>query len=331
VTGIAQQDAVGKLATDVYQSESAPYLEEYSRVALTGNPYEFTVYYPPMDKYFMISAVSPQHGQFATITTDITAIKQIQEVVSAKNRELENYLFVASHDLRSPLVNIQGFSQRLQKQTDSITQILSEYPLDSDIQQKIEKITKEGIPKSLDFIFTNVSKMDTLINGLLKISRTGRVKMSIQEIEMNTLIQNVIRALSFQIEEAGADIVVENLPDCYGDAALLDQLFANIIGNALKYRDKERQLVITIDAQTHYNKVLYSVHDTGIGIAQRHLEKIWDVFYQVDSQSPEAGEGIGLSIVKRIIDKHKGKIRVESEEGKGSVFYIELPGYEFSE
>ncbi len=331
VTGIKKDDAAGKLATEVYQGESAPYLEEFSRVAFTGESYEFTIYYPPMDKHFMISVVSPQKGQFATVTTDITAIKQIQDVIFAKNKELENYLYVASHDLRSPLVNIQGFSQRLKKQTDAIKQALSGYPLETDIQQTIEKITDEGIPKSLDFIFTNVSKMDTLINGLLKISRTGRVNMTIQKIDMNNMLENVMRAFNFQLEEAAADVVVEHLPDCYGDVALLNQLFSNIIGNALKYRDNDRQLVVTVTAQTQYNKVTYSIQDTGIGIAQRHLEKIWDVFYRVGSQSPEAGEGIGLSIVKRIVDKHKGKIRVESEAGKGSVFSIELPGHEFSE
>jgi signal transduction histidine kinase len=284
-----------------------------------------------MDKHFIISVISLQKGQFATITTDITAMKQSQDAISAKNKELENYLYVASHDLRSPLVNIQGFSQRLQKQTNSIIQLLSEHPLETDIQQKIEKITGEGIPKSLDFIFTNVSKMDTLINGLLKISRTGRMNMSIQKINMNDLLEKIIRTFSFQIEEAKADIVVEHLPECYGDAVMLNQLFSNIIGNALKYRDKDRPLVITVTAQPRYNNVRYSIQDTGIGIAQRHLEKIWDVFYQVDSQSPEAGEGIGLSIVKRIVDKHKGKIRMESQEGKGSVFYVELSRKEFSE
>ena len=330
-TGIQKEDAVGKLATEVYQAKTAPYLEEYSRVALTGEPYEFTVYYPPMDKYFMISTVPLQKGQFATITTDITAMKQSQDAIFAKNKELENYLFVASHDLRSPLVNIQGFSQRLQKQTNSIKTLLCECPLEPNIQQQIEKITGEGIPKSLDFILTNASKMDTLINGLLKISRTGRAKISIQKINMNSLMEKIIRDLSFQIEEARGKVVIEDLPDCYGDAVLLDQLFSNIIGNALKYRDKERQLIISIAAQARYNKVIYSIRDTGIGIALRHLEKIWDVFYQVDSQSSESGEGIGLSIVKRIVDKHKGKILVESEEGTGSVFSIELPGYEFSE
>ncbi len=155
--------------------------------------------------------------------------------------------------------------------------------------------------------------------------------MSVHKIDMNSLLTNIIRALSFQIEEADAQVVVDTLPDCYGDADLLDQLFTNIIGNALKYRNIDRRLVVTMTAQTAYNNVVYRIHDTGVGIAQRHLDKIWDVFYQVDSQSPKAGHGIGLSIVKRIVDKHKGKISVESEEGQGSAFSIELPVHEFSE
>jgi len=262
---------------------------------------------------------------------DITEIKQMQNTLVAKNKELENYLYVASHDLRAPLVNIQGFSQRLQKQTDAIKKALSEYPPEPQIKQQIEKMTDEGIPKSLNFILTGASKMDALIKGLLKISRTGKVKMTIQKIDMNKMMEKIIRAFHFQIEKAAAETVVEKLPDCYGDAAMLDQLFSNLFGNALKYRDENKQLVVSVAALTRYDKIIYSIKDTGVGIAPRHLEKIWDVFYQADSQAPEAGEGIGLSVVKTIADKHKGTIRVESEEGRGSVFYIELPKNEFAE
>ncbi len=331
ITGIRREDAIGKLATKIYQTETAPYLEEYSRVALTGEPHEYTTYYAPMDKHFMISVVSPQKGQFATITTDITALKQIEAIVSAKNKELESYLYVASHDLRSPLVNIQGFSQRLQKQTNAIKQAMAECSLDPETRQQIETITDKNIPQSLDFIFTNVSKMDTLISGLLQISRTGRVQMTITAIDMNALIKSVVQAFSFQIDETATQVRVKKLPPCYGDEKLLNQLFSNIISNALKYRDTDRPLVVTISGQAQYNKVVYRIKDTGIGLAPRYREKIWDVFYRVDARAPEAGEGIGLSIVKRIVDKHKGRVWVESEAGKGTEFYIELQGNEFSE
>ena len=173
--------------------------------------------------------------------------------------------------------------------------------------------------------------MDTLINGLLQISRTGRIKMTIRKIDMNKLFNNIIAAHNFQITELGVKVVIGNLDDCYGDENQLNQLFSNIIGNALKYSDKNRQSELKIASQTHYSKVIYSIKDSGIGIAPRHIEKIWDVFYRVDSSSPEAGEGLGLSIAKRIADKHKGKIWVESEEGKGSTFYVELQKNDFTE
>ncbi|MFH0736335.1 MAG: PAS domain S-box protein [bacterium] len=331
ITGIKKEYAVGKLATDVFKTEIPPYLEVYTRVGLTGEPCEYSTYYAPMDKHFMLSVVSPKKNQFATITTDITAIRQIQEVITNKNKELENYLYVASHDLRSPLVNIQGFSQRLFKQTDSIKKILSECLLDIENKTSIEKITNDDIPRTLNFIFSNVTKMDTLINGLLQISRTGQIKLIIHKINMNKLLKTILTVFNFQITEISAKIIVENLTECYGDENLLNQLFSNIIGNALKYRDKNRQLTIKIAGQKKYNKVVYSIEDTGLGIAARHLQKIWDVFFRVDTLSSESGEGIGLSLCKRIVDKHKGKIWAESEEGKGSVFYIELQKNEFTE
>jgi PAS domain S-box-containing protein len=331
ILGIKREDAIGKLATEVYQSELPSYLEEFSRVGITGEPYEYTTHFVPKDKYFMVSVVSPAKNHFATISTDVTAIQEIQEVIAAKNKELESYLYIASHDLRSPLVNIQGFSLRLQKQVDEIKAVLATCPLSPENKEAIDNITGEGIPKTLNFILSNVSKMDTLINGLLQVSRTGRMAVSISKVDMNKLCKSVIAAHNFQITEVSAKVIVDDLHDCYGDESQLNQLFSNIIGNAIKYRDKNRQLVIEIASQINYNKVIYSIKDTGIGIEQRYMEKIWDVFFRVDSGIPETGEGIGLSLAKRIADNHKGKIWAESEAGSGSIFYVELQKNEFSE
>lgn len=331
VTGISKEDAIGKLASQVYQTNPPPYLEKYAKVALGGDPHEFTTFYPSLDKHFMISVVSPQAGKFATITTDISDMMQIQEMIIAKNKEMENYLYVASHDLRTPLVNIQGFSQRLKKQADSIKTLFADKTLEPEILHQLANITDEDIPKTLSFILGNIEKMDTLINGLLQLSRTGTVDMNIQKIDMNELFAKILQSLDFQIKEAQCKIHIDPLPECYGDAALLDQLFANIISNALKYSDSERALEITVDAKKRHNRVVYTIRDTGKGIAQKHLDKIWDVFYRIDPRLGKSGEGIGLSLVKRIAEKHKGKVWVESEENKGSVFYIELNNRLFTE
>jgi len=329
ITGIKKENAVGKLATEVYGTELPPYLEEFSAVVLSGKPYEYTTYFPPLDKHFSISVVSPGKNQFATVTTDITVIKQIQNSINAKNKELENYLFVASHDLRSPLVNIQGFSRRLQKNTDLIKSLVSEISLDETTKSSIEKITEDAIPKTLDYIFTNVIKMDTLINGLLQISRTGRIVMTITRVDMNRLIRTIIKAKEYQIAELAVTVNIGELQDCYGDENLLNQLFSNLIANAISYRDDHRPLIIDINSYSQFSKVVYSIRDNGLGIADRHLERIWDVFFRVNSEPKKSGEGIGLNIVKRIVDKHKGRVWVESEEDKGSIFYIELQKINF--
>ncbi len=329
VTGITKEIAIGNLASKLYGIEEAPYLEEFSQVAITGIPYEYTDYFQPMDKYFAISVVSPKRNHFATVTTDITAVKQIQDVIAAKNKELENYLFVASHDLRSPLVNIQGFSRRLHKNVDSIKKIIDESSLEESAKENIEAIINQTIPKTLDFIYTNVNKMDTLINGLLQISRTGRIVMIVNQIDMNSLIKNVINSKEFQLTELSANVNIGELDDCYGDENLLNQLFSNLIANAINYRSPDRQLVLNIQSQNKFKKIIYSIEDNGTGIAERHLEKIWDVFFR--ASTAVTGEGLGLSIVKRIVDKHRGKIWVESKEGVGSTFFVELQKSDFSE
>jgi PAS domain S-box-containing protein len=331
ITGIKKENAAGRLATEVYQTETAPYLDEFSKVALTGIPYEYTTYYAPMDKHFMISVVSPAKDKFATITTDITEIQQIKESISEKNKELENYLYVASHDLRTPLVNIHGFSQRLQKHISTIKDFIVESNIDESNKASIIKVIDDEIPRTLNFVFSNVSKMDTLINGLLQISRTGRIKMSIKKVDMAQMFKTIVANLNFQITEINAKIEIDDVPACYGDNSQLNQLFTNIITNAIKYRHPNRPLNIKITSRSRYNKITYIISDNGIGIATRHQKRVWDVFYRVDSSSAQAGEGLGLSIAKRITDKHKGKIWVESEEGNGSTFFVELLKNEFTE
>jgi signal transduction histidine kinase len=163
-----------------------------------------------------------------------------------------------------------------------------------------------------------------LINGLLHLSRTGRIVLSIKKLDVNKLMNDVIKSFNYQLTECNAQLVIPHLSDCYGDVNLLNQVFSNIIGNAIKYRDSNRKLEIEITSTVEMKRIRYSIKDNGIGINERQLEKIWDIFYRVDASSPEAGEGLGLSLARRIVEKHKGKIWAESEVNVGSVFHIEL-------
>jgi PAS domain S-box-containing protein len=331
ITGIAKEDAVGKLGSMLYKSTPPPYLDLYVGVAVTGESKELNFHYEPLDKYFMISVVSPSQNQFATITTDISEIRQIQEQITSKNKELESYLYIASHDLRSPLVNIQGFSQRLEKQSIEVNALMNQLSLNDEVRDRVNKLTITDIPRSLNFILTNVTKMDNLINSLLQISRMGRLVLDVKEIDVNLLIDNVISTYNYELTEKNVQVNINPLPSCFGDESQLNQVFSNLIGNALKYRSEDRLLEITISAKQSQNRVVYSISDNGRGIAEKDLSKIWDVFYRVETLDKNAGEGIGLSIAKTIVGKHKGRIWAVSELGIGTTFCVELLINEFLE
>jgi signal transduction histidine kinase len=166
--------------------------------------------------------------------------------------------------------------------------------------------------------------MDTLINGLLRISRTGRSEMKVESINMEHLMNSIINTLGYQLEEANAKVELGPLPNCYGDKELLNQLFTNLMSNAIKYRAPTRPLRIGISAKEDFNHVRFMIEDNGIGIEERHLHRIWDVFFRVNFNTKDTGEGLGLSIVKRLAEKHFGKVWVTSQFDKGSIFYVEL-------
>lgn len=322
ISGLSQREVIGKKATEVYQTENPPYLEEYAEVCRSGQNYEFSTWYQPMEKHFLISAVPLGENRFATITADITDIQQAKEQILDKNREMENYMYVASHDLRAPLVNIQGFSQRLEKQTSELMQFIQN---SSGMAGEFADALYINIRKSLDFILNNVAKMDGLINGLLQLSRTGQLHLNPVMLDMNRFMNQVVSSFNFQLAECGASVEMNPLDACYGDETQLNQLFSNLLNNAIKYRNTDRQPQIVISCTTHHNKVIYSVKDNGVGIDEKYQNRIWDLFYRVNPNNSVKGDGLGLSLAKQIVGKHNGRIWLESIPGEGTIFFVELP------
>ncbi len=324
ISGIPSESAIGKLASEVYRLSEIPYLAEFARVAESGEPFYYEDWNRSLGRHFAVSVVSPKRDVIASIATDVSELSSAMDMLYEKNRELENYLYVASHDLRSPLVNIQGFGARLTRQIDELAAKLKEMSLDRVEASGIYGLFEDGIPRSLGFILANVQKMDRLINALLAVSRTGRLTLVTKEVDMNSLMQGVIDSFALQIEQAGAKIELSDLPPCFGDENLLSQLFSNLVANALKYRDPARPLTLTLSGTVASQTVSYRVEDTGIGIEAKHLPRLWDVFFRVDWDAETKGDGIGLSIVKMIAEKHHGRVFVESTAGKGSAFTVEI-------
>ncbi len=258
------------------------------------------------------------------IFRDITERKDFIEKIRDRNKELQQILYTVSHDLRSPLINIQGYSKILEKSVQKAVSLFEGEDISEDIKKKINTIVKDDIYESNEYIILSIRKMDSLLAGLLKLSRTARAELNAEEINMNSLLSDVIRSIDFQIKDSGAVVEVFELPSCYGDEVQINQVFSNLIGNALKFLSPDRKSFIKVSGNEKDGQVVYCVEDNGIGIPSGEQEKIFEVFYQADPESSQ-GEGLGLSVVSKILERHNGKIWVESEEGKGSRFYVALP------
>jgi PAS domain S-box-containing protein len=245
--------------------------------------------------------------------------------LEAKNREMESLVYVASHDLRTPLVNILGFGAELEKACRMLSDTLVSAEAATPLRDELAPILEDSIPTALRFIKASGAKMDILINGLLRLSRTGRTALRIRQLDMNQILDRVIATLQFRIQSESATIEVGPLPPCQGDADQINQVFSNLLDNALKYRAQNRPLILRVHGRVDADDAIYCVEDTGRGIAPAHQARIWDLFHRLDPQDPTGGEGLGLTLARRIVERHGGRVWVESEPGQGSRFYVALP------
>lgn len=275
----------------------------------------------------------PHRKLFTGIIRDISerklAEKQLNQLTRSlqeKNKELESVVYVASHDLRSPLVNIQGFSIELSHLCRELESLLGNEDLSDETRNNLERILGEEIPEALQFIFAGVNKMDGLLAGFLNYSRLGRVKMDIRKHNLNDLLNDVLSAMHYQIQKLDAIVELNHLGFCLADKTQLSQVFTNLLDNALKYSKKDERPVIEISSNLSPDgsSLIVQIKDNGVGIREEHFNKIFDIYFQLSPESA-AGEGLGLSIARKVISRMDGKIWVDSEFGRGSLFSIALP------
>lgn len=244
-----------------------------------------------------------------------------------KNAELEQIVYATSHDLRSPLVNVQGFSKELDYSLAELNDIVKDERIPLQLQERFTEIIESDIQESQQFILSSISKMDTLLSGLLRLSRLGRSILNVQILDMNKLVKTVIADFEFRIKNTGISIRIGSLPSCAGDKEQLSQLFANLIDNSIKFLDPTRPGVIEISGtidKKNPDFSFYRVSDNGIGIEKEHIQKVFQLFHRLHPQHIQ-GEGLGLTLVKRIVEKHNGTILLESNFGSGTTFFIHLP------
>lgn len=233
------------------------------------------------------------------------ALKEKSEALARSNHDLQQFAYVASHDLKEPLRSVSSFLQLLRRKYSA--------ELNEEAQDYIE------------FAVDGAQRMDRLIQDLLNYARVDSAGHNFVLIDSSQLLQEVLDNLRAQSDGAQAVIRYENLPMVRADRLQMVQLFQNLISNAIHYASSERRPEIDIRAVQFGNQVEFSVSDNGIGIESRYFDQIFVIFQRLHERDKTSGTGVGLAVCKRIVDRHGGRIRVESVPGKGSTFLFTLP------
>ena len=228
------------------------------------------------------------------------AIRLLNDKLKEAYEELDTFSFTISHDLKNPITAIKSYAQLL--------------AMDESMGEQGKKVVNR--------IEERIDKMNTMINAVLEYSRIGRLPIVFKNINAEILISEIIADLEIEKNKYHCNITIGALPNMTGDPIMIAQIFNNLLNNAIKYSQFSPEPQITIEGKIDEDQIIYSIRDNGVGIAPENFEEIFGLFNRMENAKNVEGTGVGLAIVKRIIEKHGGKIWAESELGKGSVFYI---------
>ena len=312
-TGLEQ--ALGKTIRELVPEHDAHWFEVYGQVATTGQAVRFEERASAMSRWFDVYAFrlgGPASRRVAILFNDITQRKRAEEEIRGytedlrrSNQELEHFAYVASHDLQEPLRTISSFSQLLARRYQG--------RLDTDADEFIT------------FIVEGATRMQTLINDLLAFSRVGTRGNPFAAVECEALLQAAQANLEAAIAESEAVITHDPLPTLVADRTQLTQLFQNLFGNAIKFRRPGQAPRIHVSAARQDGAWQLSVRDNGIGIDSQYFDRIFILFQRLHGREEYPGTGIGLAVCKKIVERHGGRMWVESAPGTGSTFHFTLP------
>lgn len=242
------------------------------------------------------------------------------------NEELATFTYIASHDLRSPLVSLRGFSGEMYRSIDIIVPLLEKtLPGLSEIEREIiRREIGQHIPKSLSYINNAAEKMDRLTSAILKLSRLGRIESVMEAINTNRLVGQCLAALAHQIEQTRTTVEVGDLPEVLGSPTSIEQVFGNLLDNALKYLEPSRPGRIRIHGIQGSSYATFVIQDNGRGIAKGDLHKVFEIFRRAGDVENIPGEGMGMPYVRAIVKRHGGNIWCESNLGEGTTFHFTI-------
>ena len=264
-------------------------------------------------------------------------VAQRTAALTEANEEIQRFAYIVSHDLRAPLVNIMGFTSEMESaatvvagyvaQTTSAKTAPTEPQGPASSGPNITDVmlaATEDIPESIRFIKTSASKMDRLIGAILKLSREGRRMLTPELVAMRPFLSTIAATMQHQADERGSVVQIGAMTDFTTDRLVLEQIFSNLIENALKYLQPGRPGQIDVSGSRKGGKLIYEVRDNGRGIAARDLERVFELFRRAGDQTVP-GEGIGLAHVRALVRRLGGRIDCVSAVNVGSTFRVELP------
>jgi PAS domain S-box-containing protein len=324
--------------------------EIWRRCLETGEPYhiEYRLRHRSGEYRWVLGRAQPLRDSTGRIVrwygscTDIHELKQAQEEtrrlasmlaervaeLDEANEEIQRFAYIVSHDLRAPLVNVMGFTSELEAAQAEVERFYR-HVLGKDPQlvtPEARMAVETDLPEAIGFIRSSTVKMDKLINAILKLSREGRRVLMPELLNMHQLLGTQCRNVAHQLQERRVDLVIEAVPDITSDRFAVEQVFGNLIDNAVKYLDPVRPGRITMRGKELGADVQYDIQDNGRGIDPKDFERIFDLFRRSGVQDQQ-GEGIGLAHVRALVRRLGGTISVSSRLGEGSTFTVVLPKY----
>jgi PAS domain S-box-containing protein len=309
--GLGRDRVMGKTIREILPTLEPFWIETYGKVATTGESIHFDSYAQPLDRWLELTVFRTCKNQVAVTFADISERKRSEEGLVKKadelarsNRDLEQFAYVASHDLQEPLRMVASYAQLLAER----------------YRGKLD----ENADKYIGYTVEGALRMQTLVRDLLAFSRAGRNHPNFRTTDCNAVVDEAIQNLRSAIDESGAVITHGKLPVIAADPSQLSQVLQNLIGNAIKFRGKEPP-AISVTVEKCGPEWQFAVTDNGIGIAPEHQQVIFAVFQRLHTRAEYPGNGIGLSICKKIVEHHGGKIWVESQLGAGCTLKFTLP------